>query len=542
MARREDRSADDPPRPAPRDGLKPAPRATPREPAAGPRKKPTADIRIPVEPESGPESASMLDELGLREFFLGMRRYFATGAPGLMVSLAAHMLVLTLLGMIVYESAKKSEGMEGIEGAFVSGDEAALYEQNLAKSIQAVQIEAVPADGGEGGKPKADQPEADKPAAQPGQGDIPVSNAPGVGDGLSGRSGQKRSGLLKRFGGTKGSEDAVGKGLSWLTRQQQSDGHWELHKGYDDPGRASLKTDTGATALALLCYLGAGFTHQEGKHQEVVRKGLSWLRKVQKPNGNLHDWEEQGRQTAFYAHGQGTMALCEAYALTHDRALREPARKALQYIYDSQNEHGGWQYQPGAVGDLSVTGWQMMAMQSARMAGMDVPEEVLVRTSQFLNSVASQGGSRYRYKASDSESSSSAAMTAEGLLCRQYLGWPKDHPPLTAGVAWLLEDQNLPQWKAGRRNVYFWYYATQVMHHMEGEEWERWNGSLRDQIVSNQVKAGRMAGSWHPSLPAGDDHEYGESGGRLYVTCLSILTLEVYYRHLPLYRDKALPE
>jgi hypothetical protein len=342
---------------------------------------------------------------------------------------------------------------------------------------------------------------------------------------------------LKHFGGTKQSEDAVGRGLGWLVRHQQSDGRWELHRGYDNPGRENLRTDTGATSLALLCFLGAGYTHQDGKYKDVVRKGLDWLKKIQQPDGNLHDWEELGRQTAFYAHGQGTIVLCEAYGMTRDSELLEPAKKALQFIYESQNEQGGWQYQPRAVGDLSVTGWQVMALQSARMAGFDVPEDVLARVNLFLNSVSSQRGRRYRYKAADPESLFSPAMTAEGLLCRQYLGWKRDHPALIEATGWLLEKENLPHWTAGRRNVYYWYYATQVMHHMEGEAWEKWNGALRDQISSAQSKSGKLSGSWHPSSPQGDNHEYGEAGGRLYVTCLSILTLEVYYRHLPLYRE-----
>ncbi len=533
MVRREERPAEEPPRPAPRT----APRAggTPVKRTAA---KPKFAIQIDTTEPSEPES-----------LWTQLQQRYADTASGLMVSLALHLVILTLLGFVVYQTSEGPESRPGLLASFNSPDEIARRDLTRIQATQAVEIEAVPSPSknatgnSTGDATDNDSPPAEKTAtsdtgaeAGPGNGE-----APNVGRALGGR-GQQKGSLLKMFGGTKQSEDAVGRGLGWLARNQQSDGRWELHRGYDNPGRENLRTDTGATALALLSFLGAGYTHQEGKHKEVVRKGLTWLRKIQKPDGNLHDWEELGRQTAFYAHGQGTIALCEAYALTHDETLLEPARKALQFIYDSQNEHGGWQYQPGAVGDLSVTGWQVMAMQSARMAGIDVPEEVLARTSLFINSVSSDQGTRYRYKAADPVSNYSPAMTAEGLLCRQYLGWPRDHPGLQNGVAWLLEDQNLPRWTEGRRNVYFWYYATQVMHHMEGEAWERWNTALRDQIVSNQVKAGKLGGSWHPSRPQGDDHEYGEAGGRLYVTCLSILTLEVYYRHLPLYRKEALPE
>jgi hypothetical protein len=155
----------------------------------------------------------------------------------------------------------------------------------------------------------------------------------------------------------------------------------------------------------------------------------------------------------------------------------------------------------------------------------------------FLDSVGVQDSSRYKYVPNDPDSRFSPALTAEGLLCRQYLGWPKNHPALESGVQYLLQPENLPTWAEGRRNVYHWYYATQVMHHMEGEAWKTWNTALRDVIVSNQVRAGKMAGSWHPTKPRGADHEYAEAAGRLYLTCLCILTLEVYYRHLPIYRQ-----
>ena len=522
---RENRPADEPPRPAARP-------AASRTPAAAP-KKGAPPVKILIQVESS-------DPLADRTFFGRVRRELAEGASSVVVSLAIHLVVLSLLGLVVYQNTEGLEASDGIIATWLTPEDIADRELRLAQAVQAVEIEAVAINQPKTSTAQAETEEGSKPAqTEAAIADVPVANAPKVGKALTGRTAEKKQSLMKLFGGTRQSEDAVGRGLGWLSKQQQTDGRWELHRGYDNPGRANLKTDTGATSLALLAFLGAGYTHQEGKYKEAVRKGLNWLKKAQKRDGNLHDWEELGRQTAFYAHGQGTIALCEAYALTNDATLLEPTRKALQFIYDSQNEHGGWQYQPGAVGDMSVTGWQVMAMQSARMAGIEVPEDVLARTSLFLNSVSSEQGSRYRYKATDPTSAMSPAMTAEGLLCRQYLGWPKDHPGLQNGVNWLLEDHNLPKWEEGRRNVYFWYYATQVMHHMEGDAWERWNAALRDQIISNQVKSGKLGGSWHPSKPQGEDHEYGEAAGRLYVTCLSILTLEVYYRHLPIYRQDA---
>src|SRR4029450_9717138 len=121
------------------------------------------------------------------------------------------------------------------------------------------------------------------------------------------------------------------------------------------------------------------------------------------------------------------------------------------------------------------------------------------------------------------------AITAEGLLCRQYLGWPREDPRLRGGVDFLLA--NLPAWD--KRNVYYWYYATQVCHHMEGADWQKWNGVMRQLLPEHQEKRGAQRGGWDP-----DRNRWGWAGGPLYVTCLSLYTLEVYYRHLPIYRQQ----
>ncbi|MBN2291882.1 MAG: squalene--hopene cyclase, partial [Pirellulales bacterium] len=123
-------------------------------------------------------------------------------------------------------------------------------------------------------------------------------------------------------------------------------------------------------------------------------------------------------------------------------------------------------------------------------------------------------------------------MTAEALLCRQYLGWPCDHRGIETGVEYLL--QNLPH--QNKPNIYYWYYGTQVMHHVGGKPWKRWNDKIRVMLTSMQEKQGHEAGSWDPR------GRFANQGGRLYMTSLAICTLEVYYRHLPLYRKEVLSD
>ena len=109
---------------------------------------------------------------------------------------------------------------------------------------------------------------------------------------------------------------------------------------------------------------------------------------------------------------------------------------------------------------------------------------------------------------------------------RQYLGASRNDSALNTGAKWL--QQRLPH--LSNRNAYYWYYGTQVMFHLQGEHWQNWNASIRPLLESTQVQQGPSAGSWDP-----DGAKRGHAGGRHYVTCLNLLMLEVYYRHLPLY-------
>ena len=126
------------------------------------------------------------------------------------------------------------------------------------------------------------------------------------------------------------------------------------------------------------------------------------------------------------------------------------------------------------------------------------------------------------------------AMTAEGLLCRMYLGWNRNNPRLMSGVRWLVEE-HLPT--KDKPNLYYWYYGTQVLHHYGGREWEKWNLAVRDLLVASQQKTGKHPGSWEP-----DQFEWGAQGERIFVTSLAVCTLEVYYRHLPLFEPLSLDD
>ncbi len=317
--------------------------------------------------------------------------------------------------------------------------------------------------------------------------------------------------------------------------------------GATEADAGSIVSDTAATGLALLAFLGAGYDHYDDKYKDVVRRGLEFLLENQRENGDLYiAADSDSNQSAwFYSHGIASIALCEAFGMTGDEKLRVPAQKALDFIVASQHPtRGGWRYSPRISSDMSVSGWQLMALKSGELAHLKVPPETIGNIRKWLDSAQATKGdaSQYVYNplADDSRRQGrepNRTMTAVGLLMRMYTGWNHDNPDLKRGVDHLLA--SLPEAGSGndagtsKRDTYYWYYATQVMYHMKGDAWKKWNERLHPLLVNSQVQDGPMTGSWDPRNPVPD--RWGPHGGRIYVTTMNLLSLEVYYRHLPIY-------
>lgn len=353
-----------------------------------------------------------------------------------------------------------------------------------------------------------------------------------VSPGFSMRKPEMRREAVEKLGGNDASEAAVDRGLEWLAAHQYPDGHWSIEnlncKDHECGQHGAYQANSAATGLALLAFLGAGNTHQAGKHQAIVDRGLKYLIRNQKKNGDL--FNDGSEFTWLYAHGMAAIAMCEAYGMTKDPALKDPAQFALDFIAESQHPtFGGWRYKPRFESDTSVSGWQLMALKSGEMSGLKVSQSTYTKVRMWLDEVESkENRGTFAYHTSQQPTT---AMTAEALLMRQYLGAKRTDPTLIAGADYL--KARLPRNDA--RDAYYWYYATQVMFHMQGDHWAEWNASLRDMLVDAQSKDGPTRGSWSPIEPTKD--KWGPSGGRHYLTCLNLLMLEVYYRHLPLYID-----
>lgn len=337
----------------------------------------------------------------------------------------------------------------------------------------------------------------------------------------AGRFGSAKLELLSRYGGTERTEAAVKLGLEWLRKQQTESGSWSYEGPYTQAARFG-ENRVAATSMALLAFLGAGHTHRTGPYQKQIHSGLESIIAQQKEDGNLGSGTPIHH--AIYTHALGTLVLSEAYAMTRDSRLRQFVERGVRYTIRAQGEEGGWRYEFRGDSDTSVTGWCMMALVSAKSAGLEIPPANLRRIGVYLNSVDESEHDLYGYMKNRRPTPS---MTAEGMLCRMYLGWSRSNPAIDKCTRWLLK--NAP-FETENANYYYWYYATQVMHHAGGDAWDQWNRAMREGLPAKQVREGGEAGSWETGGRGPDG-----TGGRLYATCLALYCLEVYYRHMPLY-------
>jgi hypothetical protein len=352
---------------------------------------------------------------------------------------------------------------------------------------------------------------------------------PGI---YKGRVAPDRSQLAQRQGATEQTEKAVRAALGFLAQCQESDGHFdasrheagrEMRIAGRDRQSAGGKSDTGMTGLALLAFLASGHTHLHGDYSANVRRGLEYLVHKQRSDGGLGG---DGMVYEYmYCHSMAAFAMGEAYGMSGDERLEPVVRKAVGFTLAMQNQQtGGWRYTTGDPGDTSQLGWQLMALKSAELAGIPIPSQSRQGMLRFLKSVSS--GSQAGLAAYRTGEAPTRTMTAEALVCRQFLGAPSDTPAVKEAAEYLLGE--MPG-EGKDNNIYYWYYGTLAMHQLQGAAWQRWNTSLQKALLATQNASGPNAGSWDP------DALWGTYGGRIYNTTLSTLCLEVYYRFLPMY-------
>ena len=512
---------------------------------------------VPANPADPPEDAAAEEAGAPSGNFILFR-----AVPSWMVSAVVHFVVIVILALITIEPQRLSDVVQmmappedrieeveelkeekieiNVDETLVSEERSDVVQQLTADIVQTTDTPtvAMDADAAPVAVELSDFGEETAP-----KNDLMATIGSFTGSGVAGRGEAMRGQMVAKYGGNEASEAAVAAALKWFAAHQNPDGSWSFdHRTGPcqgrcaDPGSLS-ECKTGATAMALLPFLGAGQTHKQGKYKDVVNRGLYFLTSQMKVanRGGLQAGDLAQGGGSMYSHGLASIALCEAYAMTHDKGLMAPAQLSLNHIVYAQDPvGGGWRYQPRQAGDTSVVGWQLMALKSGHMAYLVVPPGTVAGASKFLDSVQADSGAKYGYTGPGGGN----ATTAVGLLCRMYLGWKMDHPAIQRGA------ENISTLRPSKGNMYFNYYATQVMRQYGGDEvgephelWEKWNKEMRDWLVDTQDKNGHQTGSW---MMKGDHG--AATGGRVYCTSMATMILEVYYRHMPIYGKQATTE
>jgi len=294
-------------------------------------------------------------------------------------------------------------------------------------------------------------------------------------------------------------EKAIADGLRYLAKRQRSDGSW---------GGSQYRA--AVTALTLMAFMLKGHFPDTGEHGEKLNKAVGYLIKRARAGGGYFGGN-------MYEHGLGTLALSEAWGMSRRKEIRDTLKKAVDVILRAQNPAGGWRYQPRPVdADISVTVMQIVALASAKEAGIYVPDKTIERATAYVRRLQGPSGG-FGYSGPGAPGfSRSAAGVMSLIMCGHHKS-----KAVRKGLAYLMErPKNV--FKTERFYYYGHYYAIQAMYQAGDAYYQKWYPTIRDALLDKQ---NRKTGAWS-----------GGSGGGEYSTAMAILILGVPYRYLPIYQ------
>ena len=470
-------------------------------------------------------------------------------APWLAISAAAHLLVFFILAAIPWNQFNKKE--EKIIDASLQPKEEEIFEEPEEEIEEEVEEEVIE-------EPVLQDSEVTEEVTE----DVVETSTDdflssdfdsdqfndviGIGGGAGPKFSGRGKGRRGKLGGGKGIEQALKDGLEWLRDHQSPEGYWDCD-GFDGncgkigsttcTGLGNPTHDVGMTGLALLAFLGEGSTTNKGDYRDVVSKGIKWLQDQQDRDTGLIG--ERSSHDFIYDHAIATLAVTEAYYFAKNPLLKRTAQRAINYVLTARTPYRAWRYDVPPIGesDTSVTGWMVLALTSAKDAGLQIDPEALTDSLLFLDEVTDKGTGRVGYSELGELSSRTPtnnhfppekgeAMTAVGLLCRFFLEQdPADFPIMEKHADVIAK--TLPEWDPDGfgTDMYYWYYGSYAMFQMGGNHWKEWRTAMEKAVVLSQRKDGDEKGSWDPLGP------WGYVGGRVYSTALMVLCLEVYFRY-----------
>jgi len=485
--------------------------------------------------------------------FQDVMREWLKAAPWLLVSIAFHGIVFFILFQIDWRIIKTDENLI-LEASYEHDEIEPLPEEELEEEEEEIEeIEEVIEDPVVTDEEIVEEifEEDESPIDSPFDGNS-INDVIGIGGGAGRRFGGKYRRRRAAKGGGKATQRAVEWGLDWLKRHQDPEGFWDCD-GFDMQctdtrctGKGQALNDVGVSGLALLAFMGAGHTLTEGQYKKTVKTGVKYLCDVQDPEDGCLVPKEGMHW--MYNHAIGTLALTEAYGLSKMPLLRKYAQRALDFVHKSKNPGKAWRYNNGEIdpveqNDVSVTGWMVMCMASAKDFKLRYHKEDMQDALLYIDEMTDSATGRTGYKEKGSFSSREAgdeniwpfeeseAMTAVAMLGRVFAANVLDDfdsqvPALDKGAGLLRK--RLPIWneEKGSIDYYYWYYGSYAMFQMAGKDWQVWKTAMEKAIVENQRTEGCERGSWDPQKDP-----WGDNGGRAYSTALLTLCLEVFYRY-----------
>jgi prenyltransferase beta subunit len=299
----------------------------------------------------------------------------------------------------------------------------------------------------------------------------------------------------------KETKKAVDKALRFLANKQDADGSWG---------------NTAVTGFTLLAFMANGHVPNQGDYGKVVSKGVQHLLAAAREDGYLVGT----RGGNMYCHGMAALALTQVYGMTGDEEVKKVTKKAIDLIIKTQNNEGGWRYDPSPTGaDISVTIMQVMALRGAKDSGLQVPDKTMADSIKYINKCRDTRTGGYRYQ--PYSSGPGFARTAAGVCVLQLCG-EYEADDIKKAVEYME--------RIGEDRAHYWYghyYAAHALNQVGGEVWEKYYKKMRDMLLSPGYQ--RETGEWYDSRR---EAAYGPA----YQTSIAVLILSVPTHYLPIYQ------
>ncbi|HUY87629.1 MAG TPA: prenyltransferase/squalene oxidase repeat-containing protein [Pirellulales bacterium] len=309
---------------------------------------------------------------------------------------------------------------------------------------------------------------------------------------------------------TPAAQKAIDQGLAFLARRQNDDGSFAS----SDYGR-----NAAVCGLAGLAFMSSGSTPGRGPYGAHVSRSVDFILDHAQESGFI-DVPGASSHGPMYGHGFATLFLAEAYGMSPRRDVREKLAKAVELIVNTQNDEGGWRYQPlRQDADISVTVCEVMALRAARNAGLFVPKATIDKAIDYVKrSQNADGGFMYMLQTGGE---SDFPRSAAGVVAL-YSAGIYEGPEIEKGLAYLRDyvPGNGSYPREVRYYFYSHYYAVQAMWHAGGDSWRRWYPAIRDELCSRQ----QPGGAWSDSIC----QEYG--------TAMACLILQMPNNYLPIFQ------